>query len=101
MKGNGVPLVVTCNTNFKNLSLLIGKNLQFLYADPETKSVFTPVHFVSFRSVRNLKVLVRSLVYPLERKVGSAKRNAKRFQVCLSINESCKFESFQTKQNTR
>ena len=102
MKGNGVPLVVTCNTNFKDLSLLIRKNLQFLYADPETKSVFMPAPFVSFESVKNLKgFLVRSLVYPLERKVGSAKRNGKRFQVCLSISESCNFESFQTKQKSK
>ena len=35
MKENGVPLVVTYNPNFKNLRILIRKNLQFLYADPE------------------------------------------------------------------
>ena len=99
MKENGVPLVVTYNPNFKNLRILIRKNLQFLYADPETKRVFTPAPFVSFRSVRNLKsFLVRSKVYPLERKVGSAKCNGKRCQVCLNINETDTFESFQTKQ---
>ena len=38
-KENGVPLVVTYNPNFKNLSFLIRKNLQLLYADPETKRV--------------------------------------------------------------
>ena len=32
MKENGVPLVVTYNPNFKNLRILIRKNLQFLYA---------------------------------------------------------------------
>ena len=98
MKENGVPLVVTYNPNFKNLSILIRKNLQFLYADPETKRVFTPAPFVSFRSVRNLSFLVRSKVYPLERKVGSAQCNGKRCQVCLNINETDTFESFQTKQ---
>ena len=30
MKGNGLPLAVTYNSNFKNLNLLIRKNLQFL-----------------------------------------------------------------------
>ena len=40
MKEYGVPLVVTYNTNFKNLSFLIRKNLQFLYVHPETKIVF-------------------------------------------------------------
>ena len=95
IKENGVPLQVTYNPNFKNLRILIRKNLQFLYADPETKRVFTPAPFVSFRSVRNL---VRSKVYPLERKVGSAKCNGKCCQVCLNINETDTFESFETKQ---
>ena len=70
-----------------------------MYADLETKSVFTPALFVSFQSARNLKrFLVRSKVYPLERKVGSAKCNGKRCLVCLNINETDTFESFQTKQ---
>ena len=99
MKENSVPLVVTYNPNFKNLSFLIRKNLQFLYADPETERVFMPAPFVSFRSVRNLKsFLVRSKVHPIERKVGSAKCNGKRCQVCLNINETDTFESFQTRQ---
>ena len=42
--------------------------------------------------------LVRFKVYPLERKVGSAKCNGKRCQVCLNINETDTFEPFQTKQ---
>ena len=37
-------------------------------------------------------------VYALERKVGSAKRNGKRCLVCLNINKTETFESFQTKQ---
>ena len=101
MKGNGIPLVVSYNPSFKNLSFLIRKNLQFLYVDQETKRVFTPVFtpFVSFRSASNLKsFLVRSKVYTLERKVGSAKCNGKRCQVCLGISETDTFESFQTKQ---
>ena len=78
---------------------LIRKNLQCLYADPETKRVFTPAPFVFFRSARNLKsFLKRSKVYPLERKVSSSKCNGKRCQVCLSINETDTFGSFQTKQ---
>ena len=95
MKENGVPLVVTYNPNFNNLSFLIRKNLQFLYEDPETKRV-------SFRSVRNLKsLLVRSKVYPLERQVDSAKCKSKRCQVCLNINETDTFDSFQTKQKSK
>ena len=91
--------MVTYNPDFKNLSFLIRKNLQFLYEHPETKRVFTSAPFISFRSVKNLKsFLVRSKVYPLERKGGSAKCNGKHCQVCLNINKTDTFESFQTKQ---
>ena len=70
-----------------------------MYADPETKRVFTLAPFGSIQSAINLKrFLVRSKFYLLERKVGSAKCNGKRCQVCLSINETDTLESFQTKQ---
>ena len=96
---NGVPLVLTYNPNFKNLSFSIRKNLQLLYGDPETKGVFKPVPFVSFWSVRNLNsFLVRFKIYLLHRKVGSAKCNGKRCQVCLNVNKTDTFECFQTKQ---
>ena len=63
VKENGALLVLTYNPNFNNLSFLILKNLQFLYADPETKRVFMPAPFVFFQSARNLKsFLVRSKV---------------------------------------
>ena len=82
MEENGVPLVLTYNPNFNNLSFSILKNLQFLYADPETERVFTPAPFVSFQSARNLKsFLVRSMVYPLERKLGSKNVMVKPCQV--------------------
>ena len=71
---NGVPLVVTYNPALKNLFQVIRKNLQLLYADEEVKKVFSPAPFVSFRSTRNLKsYLVRSKIYPRERKAGSEK----------------------------
>ena len=101
MKGNGVPLVVTYNTNCKNLNFLIRKNLQFLYAYPKTLSqiVFKPALFVSFRSAGNLKsFIVKSKVYELEKKVGPAKCNGKCRQVSLDINETDTVDSFQTKQ---
>ena len=70
-----------------------------MYAYPETKTVFTPAPFVFFRSARNLKsFLVRSKVYPLERKEGSTKCNGKHYEVCLNINETDTFESFQTQR---
>ena len=70
-KVNGVALVVAYNPTFKNLIQVIRKNLQLLCADEEVKKVFSPDPFVSFRSTKNLKsYLVKSKIYPLERKVG-------------------------------
>ena len=37
MKGNGVPLLVTYNPNFKNLSFQIRKNLQIFVSIPRSK----------------------------------------------------------------
>ena len=83
-KETDVPLVTTYYPRLKDLSSLIKKNLQYLYADREVKKVFTPAPFVSFRSVRNLeRFLVRSKFYPLDRKVGSEKCNRKQCFVCL------------------
>ena len=69
-KVNGVSLVVTYNPAFKNLLQVITKHLQLLYADEQVKKMFSPASFVSFRNIRSLKsYLVRSKIYPLERKV--------------------------------
>ena len=54
LKENNVPLVVTYSHNFNNIRFLVRKNLQFLYADRETKRDFRAALFVSFRSVRDL-----------------------------------------------
>ena len=57
--------------------------MQYLYADPEPKRFLKPAPSVFLRSARDLKsFLVRSKVYQLERKVGSAKCNGKCCQVC-------------------
>ena len=101
-KETGISLVTTYHPRLKDLSSLIKRNLQYLYADQEVKKVFTPAPFVSFRSARNLKsFLVRSKVYPLDRKVGSEKCNGKRCLVCLNVVETDTFESFQTKKQYR
>ena len=54
-KVNGVSLVVAYNPALKNLSQVIRKNLQLLYAEDQVKKVFSPAPFVSFRSTRNLE----------------------------------------------
>ena len=98
-KETGIPLVTTYHPRLKDLRNLIKRNLQYLYADQDIKKVFTPAPFVSFRSARNLKsFLLRSKVYPLDRKVGSEKCNGKRCLVCLNVVETDTFESFQTKK---
>ena len=76
----GIPLVLTYNPAFRNLSTTLLKNSNILYSDAEVRTVFTPSSFVAYRSARNLtSFLVRSKVYLLEKTVGS-------------------FESFQTKK---
>ena len=81
---------------------MIRKNLQLLYTDEQVKKVFSPAPFVSFRNTRNLKsYLVRSNIYPLERKVGSEKCKSKRYLVYLNVSETHIFQSFQTKERIR
>ena len=96
---NGIPLVITYNSTFRNLSTTLRKNFNILYSDAEVRTVFTPSPFVASRSARNLKsFLVRSKVYLLERTVGSSKCGSKRWQVCLNVSETDIFWSFQTKR---
>ena len=96
-KVNAVSLVVTYNAAFKNLSQVIRKNLQLLYADKQVNKVSSSVLFVSFRSTRNLKsYLVRSKIYPLASKVVSKKCKSKRFLVCLNVSETDIFRLLQT-----
>ena len=98
-KENGIPLVVTYNLAFRNLSTIPQKNFDILYSDVEIRMVFTPSLFVAYRSARNLEsFLVRPNVYPLERTVHSPKCGSKRCQVCPNFSETYIFESFQTKR---
>ena len=96
---SGIPLVVTYNPAFRNLSTTLRKNFNILCSDAEIRKIFTLSPFVAYRSARIFKsVLVRSKVYPLERTVGSSKCGSKRCQVCLNVSETNIFESFQTKK---
>ena len=102
MKINAVSLVVTHNQAFNNLSQVTRKNIQLLYADEQVKKVFSPAPFVSIRSARNLiSYLLKSKIYPLERKVSSAKCKSKRCLVCLNVSETDAFQSFQTKEQCK
>ena len=98
-KSVGVPFVVTYHPHLKNISKITKKHTKHLYADPEVRSVFTPLPFVSFRSVRNLRShLVRSKLYPQERKTGSPKCNGPRCLTCNNIKECDTFTSHVTKE---
>ena len=69
--GIGVPLFVTNNPRFHNLSNTIKKLFFYLYAEEQVKKVFTPAPFLSFRSGYSLRSQkVRTKVYPLIRKKG-------------------------------
>ena len=73
---NGIPLIVTYNLAFSNLTVALWKNFNILYSDAEVRTVFTPSPFAAYRSAQNLKsFLVRSKVYPLERTVSSSIQN--------------------------
>ena len=81
-KSVGVPIMVTYHPCLKNISKIIKKHIKHLYADPEVRSVFTPLRFVFFCSVGNLKShLERSKLYPQKRNIGSCKCNSPR---CLT-----------------
>ena len=98
-KSVGVPFVVTYHPHLNNMSKIIKKRIKHLYADPEVSSVFTPPPFVSFRSVRNIRIhLVRSKLYPQERTIGSPKFNSPRCLTCNNIKECYTFTSHVTKE---
>ena len=94
----GLPFVATYHPKLKNLGNLI-KNLQlFLYSDSEVQRVFSPAPIVTYRSARKIKnYIVRSKLYPTERKVGSCRCGNSRCQACTSIQVTDTFSSFVTK----
>ena len=95
----GIPFVVTYHPHLKNISKIIKKHANYLQIDPEVRSLFTSLPFVSFRSVRNLRShLVRSKLYPEERAIGSAKCNSPRCLTCNDVKECDTFTSHVTKE---
>ena len=95
----GAPLVVTYHPHLNFLNKTIRRNLKHIYANQLVRSVFTPAHFISFRTARNLRShLVRSKLYPLKRTTGSCKCNTPRFQVGKNVKECYEFSSHETKE---
>ena len=96
-KSVGVPLLVTYHPYLKNIIKIIKKHIKHLYADPEVRSVFTPLPFVSFRSAQNLRShLVRSKLYSQKRKTSSSKCNSPRCLTCSNIKKCDTFTSHVT-----
>ena len=93
-----VAFVATCHPKLKDLGKMI-KNLQFfLYSDNEVWRVFSPAPIASSQSARKIKdYIVRSKLYPIERKVGSYRCSNPRCQACTSMQVTDTFSSFATK----
>ena len=93
-KSNGVPFVLTYHPLLKKVNYIIRKHSHLLYMNDEVKKVFQAGPMVSFRSPRNLSsCLVRSKMYPMERKTGSCKCKSNRCQVCFNVSETETFTS--------
>ena len=100
-KNIGIPFVVTYHPHLKHLGKLIQNNIKHLYADVKVISGFTPAPFGSFRTARNLRIhLVRSKLYPLERKTGSQKFKFQRCLTCKNVQECDTFSSYITKESS-
>ena len=84
-----LPLVVTYHPKLANMSNKMRNHQRIFNFDEEVKKLFLDSFFVSFRSARNLKShLVRSKVYPKERKVGSRKCGKASCRVCDNVQNS-------------
>ena len=70
----GRLFLMTYHPRLNKLSFIIHRNLYLRYMNQELKNVFTSGPVVSNRSARKISsYLVRTKLYPLERKVGSEK----------------------------
>ena len=94
----GVPFVTTYHAKLKDLGKLIKTFQLFLYSDSEVERVFSPAHIVFYRSASKIKdYIVRSKLYPIERKGENYRYDNSRCQVCTSIQVTDTFSSFVTK----
>ena len=96
-KGKCNRFVVTFHLILQALKDITKRNLNWLYADNEVKSLFSPGPMVLFRGARKLSsYLIRAEVYPHEHKLGSCGCGKKRCQVCLIVTEMDSFNSTST-----
>ena len=96
---SGIAFVTTYHPKVKELGKLIRDLLPFLYSDGEFQKVFSPPPIVSYRSGKKIKgYIVRSKLYPVERKVVCRRCGSSRCQVSKSINIIDEFTSFTIKK---
>ena len=94
-----VPFMFTYHPHLKNVSKIITKHIKHLHADSEVRSVFTPLPFVSFRFLQNLRNhLVKSKLYPQKQKISSSKCNSPRCFTSSNMKERDIFTSHVTKE---
>ena len=78
---------------------MISDLLPFLYSDGEVQNFSSPPSIVSYRGARKIKDdIVRSTLYPVERKVGCRGCGSSRCQDCKSISIIEEFISVTTKK---
>ena len=93
-----MPFVATDHPKLKDLGKLV-KNLQLCFNSvSKVRGVISSAPIVFCRSARKINdYIVRSNVYPIERKVGSCRCRNPRCQVCTSIQVTGNFSSIVTK----
>ena len=85
---SGIPFVTTYHPKVNELGILIKKFKRL--------SHLLQLYLPAVREKRN--IIVRSKLYPVERKVGCQGCGCSRYQVCKSISITEEFTSFTTKK---
>ena len=83
-----VPSIIKFHLKFKSTGQLLSKQLHILYMSQETKNFSMLVPVATFRIARKLSsFLVRANSYLIGQVSGSHKSKAKRYEVCLNVQE--------------
>ena len=90
-----MSFVATYHLNLKHLDKLIKKITITLIYDSEAQRVFSPASKVSCRSAKKTNdYIVRSKLYPIERKVENSRCSNPKCQVSTIIQVTYTFSSF-------
>ena len=87
-----VPLVVAYHSLLKSLSSIVNNTIYLLHMNQEVKKAFNPQSMVSYQNAGKLRrYLVRTKLYPIQRKIGSCKCISKWCEVCKNVLETDTF----------